>query len=239
MARRAEAPAFPGLADVTHRTAQERVVEALRHAILGGVLEPGTPLVLSELSERLGVSRTPIREAMRELAAEGLVDFDSYRSASVHVATLEEAREIYELRLTLDPVAVRKAVEQITEEELDAAQSIHRRMLRTRDSGDWVELNREFHRLLLGASRSPRLSAIIDGLRNSAAMQVALSIKAESSQIEHANEDHERILQAFRARDADRAVDLTERHLRSTLEVIERFEDSRAAPEPAGPEAAA
>src|SRR5215211_2717340 len=105
----AAAAVIPELDDVTHRTAQERVVETLRHAILGGVLEPGTPLILSELSERLGVSRTPIREAMRELAAEDLVDFDSYRSAVVHTPTLEEAREIYELRLALDPIAVRKA----------------------------------------------------------------------------------------------------------------------------------
>lgn len=227
MARRADPTAFPGLPDVTHRTAQERVVEVLRHAILGGQLDPGTPLVLSELSERLGVSRTPIREAMRALTSEGLVNFDSYRSAAVHTPTLEEAREIYELRLTLDPIAVRKAIERITEEELEVAESIHRRMLATQDSGDWVELNREFHRILLNAAHSPRLTRIIDGLRNSAAMQVALSIKAEESQIEHANEDHHRMLDAFRARDADRAVELTERHLLSTLDVIERFEGSR------------
>ena len=161
---------LPELGGVGHRTAQQRVAETLRHAILGGVLEPGTPLVLSELSERLGVSRTPIREAMRELAAEDLVDFDSYRSAVVHSPTLEEAREIYELRLELDPLAVRKAIVQITAEELDQAEAVHEQMLATNHSGDWVELNREFHRILLDASRSPRLTRIIGSLRNSAAL---------------------------------------------------------------------
>jgi DNA-binding GntR family transcriptional regulator len=224
--------AIPELGGVGHRTAQQRVAETLRHAILGGVLEPGTPLILSELSQRLGVSRTPIREAMRELAAEDLVDFDSYRSAVVHTPTLEEAREIYELRLELDPVAVRKAIVQITAEELDRAEAIHKQMLETNDSGDWVELNREFHRILLDASRSPRLTRIIGSLRNSAALQVATSLKAESSQIEHANQDHAQIIAAFRDRDADRAVELTDRHLRTTLEIIERFEAGRAGGSP-------
>lgn len=217
------------LADVAHRTAQERVEEALRQAILGGELSPGEPLVLDDLSAQLGVSRTPIREAMRALASEGLIDMDSFRSATVHTPSLEEAREIYDLRLVLDPIAVRRAVERITPEELETAQAIHETMLGTDDLGEWVDANREFHRVLQQAARSDRLISIIDGLRNSAAMQVALSLKAEGSQVAQANTDHERILQAFRDRDAAAAVRLTEDHLRNTLEVIERYEGDLAA----------
>lgn len=217
------------LADVAHRTAQERVEEALRQAILGGELSPGEPLVLDDLSAQLGVSRTPIREAMRALASEGLIDMDSFRSATVHTPSLEEAREIYDLRLVLDPIAVRLAVERITPEELETAQAIHETMLSSDDLGEWVDANREFHRVLQQAARSDRLISIIDGLRNSAAMQVALSLKAEGSQVAQANTDHERILQAFRDRDAAAAVRLTEEHLRNTLEVIERYEADLAA----------
>jgi len=217
------------LADVAHRTAQERVEEVLRQAILGGELSPGEPLVLDELSAQLGVSRTPIREAMRALASEGLIDMDSFRSATVHTPSLEEAREIYDLRLVLDPIAVRRAVEWIKPEELATAQAIHETMLGTDDLGEWVDANREFHRVLQQAARSDRLIGIIDGLRNSAAMQVALSLKAESSQVTQANTDHAKILQAFRDHDADAAVRLTEDHLRNTLEVIERYEADLAA----------
>jgi DNA-binding GntR family transcriptional regulator len=220
------------LADVAHRTAQERVEEVLRQAILRGELSPGEPLVLADLSADLGVSRTPIREAMRALSSEGLVDLDSFRSAAVHTPTLEEAREIYDLRLLLDPVAVRRAVERITPEELETAQAIHETMLETDDLGEWVDANREFHRVLQQAARSQRLSTIIDSLRNSAAMQVALSLKAESSQIAQANADHEKILQAFRNRDVEAAVRLTEDHLRNTLRVIERYESNLAAQQP-------
>ena len=215
------------LADVAHRTAQERVEEALRQAILGGDLEPGERLVLDELSAQLGVSRTPIREAMRALASEGLIDLDSFRSARVHTPSLEEAREIYDLRLVLDPIAVRRAVERITPQELATAEAIHETMLATGDLGEWVDGNREFHRVLQQAAGAERLISIIDGLRNSAAMQVALSLKAEGSQITQANADHEKILRAYRERDVDAAVQLTEDHLRNTLEVIERYEAAR------------
>lgn len=225
------------LADVAHRTAQERVEEILRQAILRGELSPGEPLVLEDLSAQLGVSRTPIREAMRALASEGLIDMDSFRSAAVHTPTLEEAREIYDLRLVLDPIAVRRAVERITPDEIETAQAIHETMLETDDLGEWVDANREFHRVLQQAASSDRLLGMIDSLRNSAAMQVALSLKAEGSQVAQANADHEKILQAFRDRDADAAVRLTEDHLRNTLEVIERYEAELAAQQfEAGPE---
>ena len=229
MSRQSPIPPSRRLADVAHRTAQERVEEVLRQAILRGELRPGEPLVLADVSAQLGVSRTPIREAMRALASEGLIDLDSFRSAAVHTPTLEEAREIYDLRLVLDPIAVSRAVERITPEEIETAQAIHETMLETDDLGEWVDANREFHGVLQRAAKSDRLLNIIDGLRNSAAMQVALSLKAESSQVAQANDDHEKIVKAFRDRDVDAAVRLTEEHLRNTLRVIERYEAERGA----------
>jgi DNA-binding GntR family transcriptional regulator len=215
---------IPELGDVKRRTAQEQVLESLRRAILGGLLEPGTALVLSELSERLGVSRTPIREAIRELAAEGLVDFDSYRSAVVHTPTVEEAEELYELRLILEPLAVRKSVDRISDAQLEEASALQREMVEVEDVGRWVELNREFHSKLNDAAESPRLNAIVSGLRNVSGMQVSLSLKASPHELERSNREHAEILQAFRDRDADRAVELTEAHLRATLNIIERHE---------------
>ena len=224
------------LGDVPRRTAHQEVLDRLRRAILGGTLAPGTPLILSELSKQLGVSRTPIREAIRDLAAEGLVDFDSYRSSIVHTPTLDEAQEIYELRLILEPIAVRRAVANITDEELARARTLHERMLETTELGAWVELNRDFHQTLTDPARSPRLLSIITSLRNAAAIQVALSLRARASQLGQANEDHGRILDAYARRDADAAVDFTQQHLRSTLAVIEAYEqgDAEAAEQPSG-----
>jgi DNA-binding GntR family transcriptional regulator len=215
---------IPALGGIPRRTAHEQVLEQLRAAILGGALSPGTPLVLSELSAQLGVSRTPIREAIRDLTAEGLVDFDSYRSSIVHAPTLAEAQEVYELRLLLEPVAVRRAVQRVSDSQLAAARAIHQTLLRTRELGAWVQLNSEFHAALLEAADSPRLLSILAGLRNAAAIQVSLSLRAEGSQLDEANREHGLIVDAYAQRDADRAVQLTGGHLRSTLEVIERYE---------------
>lgn len=215
---------IPALGGIPRQTAHEQVLEQLRGAILGGALAPGTPLVLSELSTQLGVSRTPIREAIRDLAGEGLVDFDSYRSSMVHAPTLAEAQEVYGLRLVLEPLAVRRAVDRISDQQIERARRVHETMLHTSDLGAWVQLNRDFHAILLEPADSPRLLAMITSLRNAASIQVSLSIRAEVSQLDEANREHALILDAYGKRDADLAVDLTGRHLRSTLDVIEAYE---------------
>jgi DNA-binding GntR family transcriptional regulator len=212
------------LGDVPRRTAYEEVLDRLRRAILGGVLAPGTPLILSELSARLGVSQTPVREAIRDLASEGLVDFDAYRSSTVHTPTLEEAQEVYELRITLEPIAVRRSVPRISEPALEKAREMQQLMAETDDVARWVEMNREFHALLTAPAGSPRLLSIIAGLRNAAAVQVATSIRARPEQLDHGNEDHASILAAYARRDAAAAVELTKAHLGSTLRAIEAYE---------------
>jgi DNA-binding GntR family transcriptional regulator len=215
---------------VLKQTAHASVLDTLRRAILGGVIEAGTPLVQSELSARLGVSKTPIREAIRDLAAEGLIDFDSYRSSVVHTPTLEEAREIYELRLILEPIAVRRAVANISDDAIAESGRLAREMCRTRDVSDWLALNHDFHEILTAPAGATRLLSIIERLRNAAAIQIAWSFKASAgSQMETANADHDLIVGAYKRRDADGAVAATEHHLRSTLETVERFERGRAA----------
>jgi DNA-binding GntR family transcriptional regulator len=219
---------LPPLAGVEKQTAHASVLDTLRRAILGGVLEAGTPLVQAELSARLGVSKTPIREAIRDLAAEGLIDFGSYRSSVVHTPTIEEAREIYDLRLLLEPIAVRKAVANITDAEVAEAERLAKAMSRTRDVAEWVNLNRVFHEILTKPASSPRLVSLIEGLRDAAALQIAWSFKARGSLMESANADHDLIVDAYRQRDADAAVEASEHHLRATLETVEHHERERA-----------
>jgi DNA-binding GntR family transcriptional regulator len=147
----------------------------------------------------------------------------------VHTPTIEEAHEIYELRLMLEPVAVRKAVENISDESVAEAARLSKAMRRTKDVGEWVDLNRDFHEILTEPANSPRLMSIIQGLRNAAGIQIAWSFKARGSQMESANDDHDLIVEAYRRRDADAAVEASEHHLRATLDTVERFEHDRAA----------
>jgi DNA-binding GntR family transcriptional regulator len=211
-----------GLEDVRRQTAHQLVREQLRRAILGGSLAPGMPLVISDLSEQLGTSRTPIREAIRDLATEGLVDFDAYRSPVVHVPTMVEAREMYELRLVLEPMGVPSAVAALTEHHLEAAQDLHEQMVQaTSDVGEWVELNRQFHSIFTGVVASGRLRSVMATLRDAAAVQVAQSIWASPERMQSGNEEHGRILAAYRARDVDTAARETRVHLETTLRTVE------------------
>jgi DNA-binding GntR family transcriptional regulator len=206
------------------RTAHEAVRESIRQAILRGDLEGGTRLIQSELAESLGVSTTPVREALRDLTTEGLVEFDRYRGAVVHSPTLEEVREIYEICLLLEPAATRKAVHRISEEDLRAASALLARMDEEDDIGRFVDLNRSFHALLLTPGVPARLEPILRVLRDAAAIHVSASLKAQPSQMRDSNAIHHHLLDAYRRRDAEAAAELTTRHLSSTVEAIEVIE---------------
>lgn len=219
---------LPPLGEMEHRTAHESVVEAVRRAILGGVLPAGTRLVQAELAAQFGVSNTPVREALRQLSAEGLVRFDSYRGAVVRTPTLDEVREVYEVRLLLEPVAMRKAVERITSTELGQAWELQEEMVRTDDVGTWVLLNRRFHGVLIEAARSPRLASIIAALEDAATTQVALSIRADFRRMTDGNDEHREILRAVESRDAEGVVGLVSEHLQSTVRAVEALAESGA-----------
>lgn len=209
------------------RTAHEFVRDALREQILDGTLGAGSRLVQAEIATRLQVSTTPVREALRDLATEGLIRLDAHRGATVVSLDLDDVREVYELRKTLEPLAMRWAAERITEQELDAAAALQERMDTEREVGEWVSLNSRFHAVLSDAARSPRLSNMLKRLRDSSAPYVGLSFTYRPGQLEHGNADHHELLDALRRQDADAAVATIVGHLASTLSAIEREQDER------------
>lgn len=204
------------------RTAHEYVLDALRSAILGGSLAGGTRLVQTELAAQLNVSTTPVREALRDLATEGLVFFDPHRGAIVRTLDLPEVREIYELRITLEPLMVRRTIDRITDETLDHAAELAQRMQNETNLSTWVDLNREFHATFTEIDKGSRLATILASLRDSASAYVSLSLEARPQQVPDANHEHAELMRRYRNRDTDGVVELTLRHLRSTLDAIEK-----------------
>lgn len=210
------------LVEADRRTAREQAYEALRRGILGGTLEAGSRLVQSEVAVALGVSTTPVREALRDLASEGLVKFDDYRGAVVQQPSLADIREIYRLRILLEPVAIRDSLENLTAEELERASDLQSQMDHVRDLGVWVELNNTFHSVF-DDSRTPRMNAILRNLRDSAALVVGFSNRVRPSLIDASNRQHHLLLQACRDHDGDAAARIVEEHVRETLEAMERY----------------
>jgi DNA-binding GntR family transcriptional regulator len=203
------------------RTAHEYALTTLRSAILGGTLAGGTRLVQTELASQLDVSTTPVREALRDLAMEGLVVFDPHRGAVVRVLDIDEVREIYLLRTTLEPLMIRRVAERLTDAQIDHADELAKRMQTEANLSAWVDLNGEFHTIFSETDDGSKLAGILANLRDSASAYVSLSLEARPQQVAEANTEHAQLVRLYRERDIEAIVQLTLRHLHSTLAAIE------------------
>ena len=201
------------------RTSHQFVKDRLRRAIVRGELSGGTRLIQNDIASEFGVSTTPVREALRDLATEGLIRLDAHRGAIVHEVDAEEFAEIYEMRLVLEPLAVRRAIARITDEALDRAEQIQDLADQETDPGRWVEYNRSFHAVFVDAARSERLSAALKMLRDSSSLYVGYVVRTHPDMMAKANLEHHAILDAFRRRDEAAAVDLAIQHLHGTHDV--------------------
>lgn len=195
------------------QTAHELVRETLRQAILNGELPPGTRLVQAEVADQLSVSTTPVREALRDLASEGLIELDAHRGGTVLKLTVEEMEEVYDIRLVLEVEAMRRSVRNITPEVIEEAERIHGEMMKLPDSQKWVAMNRDFHMAIYAAARSPRLVDMVRGLMDSSMVYVSAAWQTLTDLRERAGHDHEEILEALRRGDEAAAVEHIRRHL--------------------------
>jgi DNA-binding GntR family transcriptional regulator len=202
-------------------TAHGYVLKTLREGILDGSLAGGTRLIQAELAAELDVSITPVREALRDLATEGLVVFDPHRGSRVRTLDLAEVQELYELRITLEPLMVRRVLEAVGPDQLERAEKFRREMERTKDISEWSELNRQFHATLFEGDQDSRLALILDGLRDSASAYVGLSLGASPERIAESDAEHAELIELYRKMDVEGAVALTVQHLHTTLATIE------------------
>lgn len=213
--------AAQGAGPVGFRTAQAAVAEMLRGEILSGQIPPRTRLLQSEVAERFETSTTPVREALRQLVAEGLLDGDPHRGVIVHEITLEELTEIYEIRLHLEPLAIAATVANITAKQLDVLAELLDQMEAQEDRTAWTQLNGRFHAQLALASGRPRLTSMLTNLRNLSALYIVRSLIGMPERVAAGNLEHRQLLAAVRASDVEGAQAVELAHLRHTLEIGE------------------
>ena len=206
-----------------------QVHAALRRALLRRQFRAGSRLVETELAQMLGVSRTPVREALRKLESEGLVA--AQPGGGVVVCDLEaELVEIYELRQRIEGYAANLAAQRATEDEVAALERAWQAALAALDAPSLerrADLNNAFHRLLLEASHSPRLVRLSLGYRDYFLNQQMLQFYDRNPALAH-HRQHEQIVAAVRARDGELAERLIRRHFQSALDVILRNEGNAA-----------
>ena len=196
------------------------VFERLRALILTGEYGPDERLIEEQLAERLGVSRTPVRQALTMLEAEGLVEIEANRGATVCSFSIDDVWDIYDLRAVLEGHAARKAAGLIRRHELEGLRELvgqmeglagrfddHEEEIRT-----LVGLNQRFHGTIAGASRNRRLKRLINRT-----VEIPLMFKAffwyTPRERVRSNQYHRRILQALERGDADRAEIIMREHV--------------------------
>jgi len=201
------------------------VLEAIKHAILTGELIPGRALVETDLAAVLGVSKTPVREALKTLAGAGLVTMHPYRGAVVRTVDGEQARHIYDLRLLLEPEALRRAVR--AGHQWGKAREALERAGETPDQAERSLANRDFHHELYAGCGNPLLVRMLDDLRDQTALVSAVAWRHEPRgptppppvpSWEREAAEHRSILNAAQDGDADRAAFLLEAHITSFVQ---------------------
>jgi DNA-binding GntR family transcriptional regulator len=190
----------------------EAVLDAIKHAILTGRLVPGQPLVETELAVQLGVSKTPVREALKTLAGAGLVTMSPYKGATVRTVDDALAWSLYDVRLLLEPEAVRRSVRVGGAAHWQAAGVALDRAEAAADRAERSLANREFHRALYLGCGNELMAGILDGLRDQTALVTAIVWTRSPSWEQEAGE-HRAILEAAVAGRAERAADLLREHI--------------------------
>jgi len=199
----------------SYKPLRELVLEAIREAIIGGTLKPRERLMEIQLAEELGVSRTPIREALRELELEGFIVMVPRKGAFVADMTFKDIADIFEIRVALEGLAAGLAAERITDEEME---DMERHLVEKADAiarGDMerlVEVDTRFHESIYKASRNDRLKGIINNLREQIQRFRATSL-AYPGRMKQSLEEHRSIVEAIHARDVALARQLTQEHI--------------------------
>jgi DNA-binding GntR family transcriptional regulator len=208
-----------------NRTVKDALVENLRDEIIKGQFRPGQKLRQEELAAHFGVSTMPIREALRELEAEGLVTIKPRRGAVVTRLSAEDLQDIYDIRSTLEEMATRLAVPCLNEASLAAlAQCVQQMDSHVGDPISYTKLNHQFHLTIYAASGRRHLCELIELLRRRTQHYVHTHI-GDMGRMPESRHDHRAILDACQRGDADRAATIMREHLgRVGQELVEYFE---------------
>jgi DNA-binding GntR family transcriptional regulator len=213
------APAEPGRGSAG--SLHDEVLGALRDFIVEGNLADGARIPERALCERLGISRTPLREALKVLAAEGLVELLPNRGARVRELSAEDLRELFDLMGGLEALAGRLACERIGEAEFAEIERVHHEMYRhylRRDMHGYFHCNQAIHQMIVAAAGNSMLAATYASLSGRIRrVRYSANLAKDRDRLGEAVREHEAILDALRRRDGAELSDILFQHLRNKL----------------------
>lgn len=204
-------------AGAVFETKSDFAYRLVRDRILGGEVSPGAVLQQRDLAAELGISTTPLREALRRLKSEGLVELDSHRDARVTPLSAEEARDLLELRRALEPTAAGLAADRRTSADIEAMRAALAALepLPGDPSVEQLVRHREFHATIYRASHNQALIDTLDQLwdKQDRYRRLALQSQPDQQTLGMKAQEHRDLLDRVAAGDAPAAVDLMRRHI--------------------------
>jgi DNA-binding GntR family transcriptional regulator len=215
---RISSPERAGRSKVRVKSAHMQIRDQLSRDIVSGVLLPGQRMTQAELASQFGVSIAPVREALRDLHNEGLVELDPFTGVTVHRPTLQSLENVYEVRMALEPLAIPHKQVWLPEQLACDAADLIALMDQTVDRAEWTAANREFHRLLRGYCSNTLVLDLLHRLENLFDLYVGLSMINRAD----ANDEHRLLLEAHRLGKRKEILRLTRNHIRRTFEACKR-----------------
>ncbi|MCI5822685.1 MAG: GntR family transcriptional regulator [Lachnospiraceae bacterium] len=200
------------------------VFNTLRNAILRGDLKPGERLMEMHLANKLGVSRTPIREAIRMLEQEGLAVTIPRKGAQVAKMTEKDLQDVLEIRDSLDELAVRMACQRLTEDqlvELKSAMKVFEMATKSKDARKICEADENFHNVIYRMADNPKLETIVNNLREQMYRYRYEYVK-ENSSYQQLIHEHAAIIEGFEKRDEAYVKEIMHTHLENQIEAVRR-----------------
>jgi DNA-binding GntR family transcriptional regulator len=200
----------------SYKPLRDIVFETLREAILEGKLTPGERVMEVQLAEQLGVSRTPVREAIRKLELEGLLVMVPRKGAYVADVSLKDVIDVLEVRASLEGLAASLGAERRESVDIELLEEKTRELVRCveqKDTDGMIKSDADFHDILLKASKNDKLTAIVEGLRDQVHRFRVIYFTEYEENAKRLIEEHEEILDSLRGKDMAKAQESAESHI--------------------------
>jgi len=221
---------------IVRRSLHDEMVERLQTIIVEGDLAPGSKIPEKELCAKFGVSRTPMREALKVLASEGLITLTPNRGAWVSPITLADLEEVFPVMGALEALSGEMACEKMAESEIARVRKLHDKMVAHYHAGElpaYFRLNQEIHEAILNAAANPTLFAQYRMLA-SRVRRARYMANMSKERWAKAVAEHEEIITALEARDGSKLAEILKRHLANKFETVREWLENNATPEVTG-----
>ena len=214
------------IAPIIHKTRTQLVVEALRERILSGDIKGGEPLRQSAIAAQLNVSRIPVREALVQLEAEGLVNFEPHKGATATMLSVQQVSELFELRAMIESDLLSKAIPNLQDVDIEEAERVLGLLetaFKRQDSvASWSELNTQFHTCLYKAANRPHTLEVVHGLNTNCDRYIRLQLLLTGG-IPTAEREHRVLLELCKSKDIANATQLLKDHILHAADAIKKI----------------